>query len=105
MHTQLLFSGRRALATAILLGTTLSSAPLAAQQLLWSDEFNSGDVPDDIGLEVCQAISIDGRSIIGHSFIKGAWRVTIATCDGDVDGADPLCAVCHSSGAVKGGVK
>lgn len=46
MITRSLFSGRKVLFTAILLGTTLSSAPLAAQQLLWSDEFDEGVAPN-----------------------------------------------------------
>ena len=46
MHTHSLFSGRRTLVTAILLGASLSSAPLAAQQLLWSDEFDDGVAPN-----------------------------------------------------------
>ncbi|MCP4249404.1 MAG: hypothetical protein GY778_20370 [bacterium] len=44
-------------------------------------ETSGGTVPGGLLLEVCQAISADGRYIIGHGFGSGAWRVTIA---GDV---------------------
>lgn len=60
-------------------------------------EANGATVP--VPLEVCQAISADGRTIIGHGF-SGAWMATIETpalCTGDIaplggdgliDGAD-----------------
>lgn len=58
-------------------------------------EDHGGVVPAGTILEVCQAISTDGRYIIGHSFVTGAWRVTIDypltadfDGDGDVDNAD-----------------
>ena len=37
-------------------------------------------------MQVCQAISTDGRYIVGHGAGTGAWRVTITRtpfCDGD----------------------
>lgn len=46
-------------------------------------EDNGGTV--DYNLEVCQAISADGRTIIGHGFGNDPWIVTISTCDGDID--------------------
>jgi beta-glucanase (GH16 family) len=46
MITHSPFSSRQILVAAILLGTTLTSAPLAAQQLLWSDEFDEGVAPN-----------------------------------------------------------
>ncbi|MHC5005120.1 MAG: hypothetical protein ACYTJ0_18595, partial [Planctomycetota bacterium] len=46
-----------------------------------------GEVPPGALLEVCQAVSADGRTIIGHSFGVGAWIVTIEPdCDADIDG-------------------
>ncbi|MHC4980773.1 MAG: hypothetical protein ACYTGT_17440 [Planctomycetota bacterium] len=39
-------------------------------------ESHGGMVPDGYPLEVCQAITTDGRIIIGHGF-QGAWRVLI----------------------------
>ena len=48
---------------------------------------NGGDVSVGTVLEVCQAISADGRVVIGHSFGVGAWIVTIEPeCDADIDG-------------------
>jgi len=45
-----------------------------------------GVVPSTLILEVCQAISNDGRKIIGHGNQTGAWIVTIdiADCTADV---------------------
>ena len=63
---------------------------------------HGGTVPEDFQLEVCQAISANGRYIIGHSgyYSQGAWRVTIdklgdINLDGYVDlvDADALVAV------------
>jgi hypothetical protein len=51
-------------------------------------EGNGGDVPDGTLLEVCQAITNDGRRIIGHGFF-GAWMVEIEpslNCPGNVPG-------------------
>lgn len=49
-------------------------------------EANGGTVPPGVSLEVCQAISSDGRRIIGHSFATGAWMVTITpACVADID--------------------
>lgn len=48
-----------------------------------------GVVPEDVALQVCQAISTDGSRIIGHTAFTGAWMVTIenpASCVGDLDG-------------------
>jgi hypothetical protein len=57
---------------------------------------NGGSVPDEYPLMVCQAISTNGRFIIGHGQL-GAWRVTIdrlgdMNCDGrlDTDDIDPF---------------
>ncbi len=50
-------------------------------------EANGGIVPPGLILEVCQAISADGRTIIGHGFLTGAWIVTIdlsGNCPADV---------------------
>lgn len=48
-------------------------------------EGNGGTVPAGVSLEVCQAISKDGRKIIGHSFAAGAWLVTIEpACTADL---------------------
>jgi hypothetical protein len=48
---------------------------------------HGGTVPSGLTLEVCQAISRDGRFIIGHGFGTGAWRVTILSdCTGDITG-------------------
>ena len=51
---------------------------------------HGGEVPLATNLEVAQAISTDGRIIIGHGglFSGGAWRVTIepAPCPGDTNG-------------------
>ena len=56
---------------------------------------NGGVIPDDFQLEVCQAISANGRYIVGHSGYasRGAWRITIdklgdINLDGKVDLAD-----------------
>ena len=47
---------------------------------------HGGTVPTGLNLEVCQAITIDGRYIVGHGFGTGAWRVTITPdCLGDLD--------------------
>lgn len=64
-------------------------------------EANGAVISEDVLLQVCQAISIDGSRIIGHGgFFTNAWIVTIdpvETCVGDiapaggngiVDGAD-----------------
>jgi hypothetical protein len=50
---------------------------------------HGGTVTGNIPLEVCQAITTDGRTIIGHGFGTGAWRVTITRtpdCPGDASG-------------------
>ncbi len=44
-------------------------------------EGNGGTVPPGLILEVCQAISADGSTIIGHGFLTGAWIVTIRLPD------------------------
>jgi uncharacterized membrane protein len=52
-------------------------------------EGNGGAVPSGTVLEVCQAISADGRFIIGHGFASNAWLVEIVPsvdCPGDVPG-------------------
>ncbi len=61
---------------------------------------NGGAIPDDVNLDVCQAISADGTRIIGHGFSTGAFMVTVQNstgCTADitppggnlvVDGAD-----------------
>jgi hypothetical protein len=69
---------------------------------------NGGTVPTGTTLEVAQAISLDGRKIIGHGFASGAWLITIVPdCAADVaptngNGAvniDDLLAVINNWGA------
>ena len=49
-------------------------------------ESHGGTVPSGLNLEVCQAITTNGRYIVGHGFGTGAWRVTITPdCVGDLD--------------------
>jgi hypothetical protein len=71
-------------------------------------EGNGGTVPPGTNLDVAQAISLDGRKIIGHSFGTGAWIVTITpSCAADifpsggsgVVNIDDLLAVINSWGA------
>lgn len=77
------------------------------QELVSYIESHGGDVPDGLPLQVCQAISADGRYIIGHGAGTGAWRVTIDypltadfDGDGDVDTADfGLFAQCFAGAA------
>jgi hypothetical protein len=48
-------------------------------------EGNGGTVPAGTIIEVAQAISVDGRKIIGHGFNSGAWIVTITpNCPADI---------------------
>ncbi|MCK4873811.1 MAG: hypothetical protein KAS72_13905 [Phycisphaerales bacterium] len=49
---------------------------------------NGGYVPPDEDLHVCQAISTDGRTIVGHSWpMTGGWIVRVyPDCAGDLDG-------------------
>jgi hypothetical protein len=50
-------------------------------------ESHGGVVPVGMPLHVCQAISADGRYVIGHGFGTGAWRLTIDyPLTGDLDG-------------------
>ena len=50
-------------------------------------EAHGGTVPAGVILEVPQAISTDGRYIVGHGFGSGAWRITISSdCDFDTNG-------------------
>jgi hypothetical protein len=52
-------------------------------------EDHGGSVPDTYTLEVCQAISADGTTIIGHGFLSGGWKVTIGwPCVGDLNDDD-----------------
>ncbi|MHC4613878.1 MAG: hypothetical protein ACYTAU_09910 [Planctomycetota bacterium] len=52
-------------------------------------EAHGGVVPPGLVLEVCQAISTDGRYVVGHGFGTGAWRVTIDwPCVGDLNDDD-----------------
>lgn len=51
---------------------------------------HGGFVPVTTALEVCQAISVNGRRIIGHGAASRAWTVTLdllgdMNCDGEVD--------------------
>ena len=49
-------------------------------------EANGGDVPDNIDLQVVQAVSSNGRKLIGHGAFTGAWLVTIAgDCPADTN--------------------
>jgi hypothetical protein len=54
-------------------------------------EDHGGTVPTGLILEVPQAISTDGRYIVGHGFLTGAWRITV-TLDCDFDG-DGVCGI------------
>ena len=49
---------------------------------------HGGSVPSGVTLEVCSAISNDGKIIVGHGFLSGAWRVVITPdpCPGDATG-------------------
>ncbi len=49
---------------------------------------NGGYLPPEEDVQVCQAISTDGRTIIGHSWpMTGGWIVRIIPdCTGDLDG-------------------
>lgn len=65
-------------------------------------------VPTGMRLEVCQAISTDGRFIVGHGFGTGAWRITLIpacpsdlTRDGSV-GLDDLSQLLSAFGACAG---
>ena len=50
---------------------------------------HGGVIPDGLVPEVCQAISTDGSSIIGHGTFSGGWHLTIeASCPWDCDGSD-----------------
>ncbi|MHC5026367.1 MAG: hypothetical protein ACYTGR_06355 [Planctomycetota bacterium] len=52
---------------------------------LWIEQ-NGGDVPDDAWLETCQAISRNGRVIIGNTNFYGAWIVKIGSdCPADTN--------------------
>jgi hypothetical protein len=52
-------------------------------------EAHGGSVPDTFALEVCQAISADGTTIVGHGFASLAWKVTIDwPCVGDLNDDD-----------------
>jgi len=60
------------------------SGPL--QELQGYIEANGASLPQGYNLEVPQAISNDGRTIIGHGF-NGAWTIKFApvsTCEGDI---------------------
>ncbi|MEZ6244073.1 MAG: GC-type dockerin domain-anchored protein [Phycisphaerales bacterium] len=46
-------------------------------------------VPSGLSLEVCQAISTDGRTIIGHGAFTGAWIVTLEYACNEADLAEP----------------
>jgi len=51
-------------------------------------EDHGGAIPEGASIEVCQAISADGRYVIGHGAFSNAWRVIIdpeTTCEGDID--------------------
>lgn len=69
---------------------------------------NGGTVPAGTNLEVAQAISLDGRKIIGHSSASGAWLITITpACAADISPTggngvvdiDDLLAVVNNWGA------
>ncbi len=53
----------------------------------WANQRGAG-IPANVNLEVCQAISADGRFIIGHGATTGAWRIVITRtgCPGDANG-------------------
>lgn len=47
---------------------------------------HGGVVPTNLQLQVCQAVSKDGRYIVGHGFFTGAWLVTIIPdCPSDLN--------------------
>ncbi len=50
---------------------------------------HGGTVPSDYSLEVAQAISADGRVIIGHSAFQGAWVVTLDFACNEADFSEP----------------
>lgn len=55
--------------------------------------FNSlgANIPADVNLEVITAISSDGKTIIGHGFVSGAWVVTLEyACPADFTGDGEL---------------
>ncbi|KAA0213940.1 MAG: hypothetical protein DYG94_03315 [Leptolyngbya sp. PLA3] len=50
---------------------------------------HGGSVPTGLNLEVAQAISADGRVIIGHTAFQGAWIVTLDFGCNQADFAEP----------------
>lgn len=81
-------------------GTIVGFDNRQGQRIAWIQPNGTGDVlnletyleglgatlpPLDLGLEVCQAISTDGTTIIGHG-LQGAWIVTIQSCEADLTG-------------------
>ena len=81
-------------------GTIVGFDSRQGQRIAWIQPGGEGDLinfvdyleglgavlPDlHIGIEVCQAISTDGSTIIGHGF-QGAWIVTIDSCAADLNG-------------------
>lgn len=56
------------------------------RDLLTYVQVNGASIPVGVtGLEVAQAVSTDGRYIIGHGF-GTAWRITMASCPADLNG-------------------
>ena len=51
------------------------------------------NVPEEVNLEVCQAISADGRTIIGHGGAVGAWIITLDYACNEADLAEPYGAL------------
>lgn len=80
----------------ILLGNRRAWIQVAGSSLKSLDGYVTtlgGVIPANTTLEVAQAISRDGRVIIGHGFNSGAWIIEITpepqlTCLGDVVGDD-----------------
>ena len=68
------------------------------------------EFPVGLGIEVAQAISTDGRTVVGHGYGTGAWVLTIepAACPGDTNGSgsvdvQDLLAVLGAWGDTSGG--
>ncbi len=51
---------------------------------------NGGTIPDELPLQVCQAISADGSRIIGHGLFTGGFLVTISNQSGCTADIAPL---------------
>jgi uncharacterized membrane protein len=53
----------------------------------WATD-NGAVIPDEVSMDVAQAISADGRVVVGHGFLAAGWVMTIdPACVADVDGS------------------